>query len=161
MKIQIITIVLTTLATNAMEQHPGRQNLVVNQDYINQLHTITKKVNYHPVRLENKISKLMKTNHTWQLLLSNQKTAGLIVEQISNDNESEMYPIAIILNTPGTIAWLKNYIHNNPAKHTEILDFINHVRCNIYASQEEFPELNKTLNAIEQEITQAEENKFN
>lgn len=151
----LIPSIIATIQSSCMD--PVGQRLEVNQKYVEAICSIAKQTKYHPIQLHNKITNLMKNDATWNMLLSDPFLAGRLVEQISKKNKSELYPVAIILNTPGTVAWLKKYIKHNPKKHKEIAEFVKEVQIKIKQSQERnssknYNSITNTLKRVEKYI---------
>ncbi len=150
-----LPLLLSSLVSFSMD--PVGQRIEVNQRYVETILEIGKQTKHNPVHMQAEINNLMQADKTWKTLLSHPFFAGGIVEQISERNQSELFPVAIMLNTPGTVQWLKKYIASKPKKQIAVKDFIalikNHKlkKQNKITSQEYAPFL-ATLNEIEDYI---------
>lgn len=119
-------LLATTLPLLSMD--PVGQRIEINEQYVNTVITIAKQVKHHPVHLQREISNLMQNDKIWNKFLSHPFFAGCLVEQISKKNNSELYPVAIMLNTSGTVQWLKKYVQSHPKKQSEVKDFITMIK---------------------------------
>lgn len=154
---RIIFLPLILASGVVFSMDPVGQSIEVNQRHIETILEIGKQTKHNPVHMQAEINNLMQADKTWKTLLSHPFFAGRIVEQISERNQSELFPVAIMLNTPGTVQWLKKYIASKPKKQIPVKDFIATIKNkklkkqNKITSQEYAPFL-ATLNEIEEYI---------